>query len=330
MQVDQLGPSAILYRNNKFTFCDYAGRMERLTNIADLDKRITATKHALSWLVAVLLVAMLAGAFLLESGSGERMVDIHFPDRTLHLLARVPAGELHVVGGVIGRVQRALSVLLTFCSAGAVATIIWALVKRRRRAALLALAWLVSLSFVRPVSPPTQPNPPVAVSPSVARSALALEPTLNAPPDLVTREEAGTRSAGIDKLEPARADRDPVDRSNWQRYILAQILYAEGNRVAARRLATGVRAIDLDSPIEAPFRLQYLNGEYRGRTTVCYVSGCLSERVRRLLLFAAFTAAVAASMVALATGWLLVIFNRRASRIARLQEGRSRRRHGFT
>ena len=163
---------------------------------------------------------------------------------------------------------------------------IWALATRRKRIGRSAIAILmVALNLFRPVSPPMQPIPPVAVEAAAAR-----------------------RLVGLGPVQPVVSFRTG-DAST--RYVLAQIAYVEGDRAGARRLWAGLNGRDLESPIEAPFRLQFLQGRPVWRSAVCTTTGCFPEPVRALLAAIAAFAALALAGAA-AAAWEVAAPDRRA------------------
>jgi hypothetical protein len=218
------------------------------------------------------LVASTFWALLLQPGR-DGIADVHLPSSAPALTA---ARGFHVAGGGIAAFQANLAFALTLVSFIAFICAIWALASRRKRMGRWAIGLLVALNLFRPVSPPMQPMPPVAVDAAEARRLVGLAP--------------GERAASSRTGDPSA------------RYVLAQIAYIEGDRVGARQLAAGLDGGALDSPIEAPFRLQFLQGRPIARSAVCTTSGCFPEAVRAFLAALAACASLALTATA-AAAW---------------------------
>lgn len=204
-----------------------------------------------------------------------------------------------------------LAYLINIGSAAAFGALLFSLVKKRGAIARYAIAWFFVMGVVRPVSPPAQGNPPQAVSATVARSLLGLR--------------AGEPVANAVNVQP-NGTRDPDDA---RAYVAAQVAFVEGDRRTAARLAGDVDPARLASPIEAPFRLQFLLGDYRGLTSVCFVHGCLLEDRRRAWLAGTALAGVAALLAAVLAAFLFVVLRRRLHRIDELRASGRRRDLGF-
>jgi hypothetical protein len=247
--------------------------VDGVSGLDELGRRAAAIGR-ISLVAAV--AAPIASAFwvlLLQPGrSGP--ADVHIPSTAPAVLAGARGG--HIAGGPIAALQASLATLLMLVCLAAFVCAIWALATRRKRIGRSAIAILVALNLFRPVSPPMQPIPPVAVEAAAAR-----------------------RLVGLGPVQPVVSLRTG-DAST--RYVLAQIAYVEGDRAGARRLSAGLDGRDLESPIEAPFRLQFLQGRPVSRSAVCTTTGCFPEPVRALLAAIAAFAALALAGAA-AAAW---------------------------
>lgn len=283
------------------------------TQPADLAARLNRARRVLAWCVTAAGLLLVATLFLLEPGSTGGPRDVHLPDAgylASHQATGGPIPDFHIVGAGIARLQHMLARLVNFGSVAAFGTLLFSLVKRRKSLGRYAIASIVLMGVVRPVSPPVQGAPPQAVGAAAARSLLGLR--------------AGEPLEHAVRAEPRAAEPDDV-----RDYIAAQIAFIEGDRNAAARLARGIDPGRLASPIEAPFRLQFLRGDYRGLTSVCFASGCLLEHQRRLWIGGAAVAGAAALVAALASACLFVSLRRRLHRIDELRASGRRRELGF-
>jgi hypothetical protein len=277
--------------------------MPRVTTVQDLQSRRTWLHTAGATCAGAALVAAFAFVLLLQPGAGSGPADVHVPDFALHLLGKAPSGAVHLAGGRIAEAQSGLSKIITALTLAAFATVVWALWKRRKVPGHLGLACFIGLQLMSPVSPQLQMNPARGVSAATARQLLGLAP--NAP-------------------LPSARGADPETR-----YLLAQIAFIEGDRAAARRFAAGLEGGQMASPIEAPFRLQFLQGRPPVRSTVCFPTGCVGETARAAAFIVSVAAAILALALAIAAFLLRRALGRRCARIAGLEASATRRTRAF-
>ena len=242
--------------------------------------------------MAFALAAALFGGFLLvlliEPGSGVQ--DVHLPSAGRHLLGAhrslLATDEPWVVGRGIGRLPQMLARALHIASLGAVPLVLWALIKRKKVVGWSAIGFVATMGAAGPIPTTMQPEPPVAVSAETAARLLASE---------------------------------PGEATPWRRYMLAQIALAHGDRSAAAGLARGLDPDDLQSPIEAPYRLQYLRGGPITTTSTCFAFGCLDPTGRRQGQAIALILLVGGIAAGAGAGWLGRLLRDRGRRIERLR-----------
>jgi hypothetical protein len=263
--------------------------MPRGTTIDDLESRRRQLASVAYAAAGAALVAAIASIILLQPGAGTGPADVHLPDTGSFFAARDPAA--HIAGGPIAELQARLGTLLLVLGYGSIALLVWALIRRSKKLAKFGFFSLLAFSLLRPVSPSMQMNPPQAVSAAAARERLGLG-----------REGW-----------PAAPETRPGTR-----YMLAQIAFIEGDRARAAHFSAGLAGRDLASPIEAPFRLQFLQGLPVGRTTVCYIQGCFPETVRRILQIAMALLVLASLALGGAAIRLRGLLRRRCERIEQL------------
>jgi len=112
----------------------------------------------------------------------------------------------------------------------------------------------IAISILTPLNPLNQPAPPEAVSLAAAKYALAQDRSL--------------------------------ESTSFGAYVRAQIAFIEGRKLEAKRLADSIRNEDrLESPFEAPWRLQYLRQKPVSLSTVCWLSGCVSIKTVQISNF---------------------------------------------
>jgi len=242
-------------------------------NLDQLDARASAMGHLAAYAGIAAGVAAMMWILVLQPGAAGP-VDVQIP--TTAPVAFLFAAGSRIAGGPIAALQAALGTLLMLASALAIGCALWALAKKRKALGRAAFAFLVGINLFHPVSPPMQPDPPKAVDVAKARKLVGLEP--------------GKSAGSLVSPDPAI------------RYIVSQIAWIEGDRDGARRLSAGLNAAMLESPIEASFRLQFLQSKPVVRSSVCTTSGCLPAEVRAKasLALAALTLLLAA---AAAAGW---------------------------
>ncbi|HYJ51704.1 MAG TPA: hypothetical protein VEW04_00880 [Allosphingosinicella sp.] len=278
--------------------------MARPTTIDDLERRrqrLAALTYAAAGAV---LVGIAASVVMLQAGAGAGPSDVHLPEAMLPVLQRNSAfePEVHIAGGAIAALQNRLGVALLFSGLVAMGVIAWALVKRRKAAAKYAMFCLIGCNVLRPVSPPMQIAPPRAVDAASARRLIGLGP----------------------RGWPSGIDRPEV------RYVLAQIAFIEGDRMRAMQFSAGLTGSALASPIEAPFRLQFLQNSAPTRSTVCYPQGCFSESARGSLQKLFFILTLAALGMGIGTFRLRLMLRRRCERIGALRDRLIERQRVFT
>jgi len=266
--------------------------MARATTIEDLETRRSLLARSAAIAAGIILFAAAAFVLLLQPGAGSGPADVHVPDFALGLLDRLPEDGIAIAGGPVALVQRWMSTFVGFLMIVALGLFLLALKQRRKGVAKIAFPVLIGLSLLRPVSPPTQMNPPRAVAAPTARTLLGI------PPQGWPREW----------------------RTSYpeNRYMLAQIAWIEGDRAAAARFSAGLTGEEMASPIEAPFRLQYLQGRPPVRTTACLTTGCFSEGVRTILLLTMLAAILLGLAIAGGSVWLRAALGRRCERVAAL------------
>jgi hypothetical protein len=112
----------------------------------------------------------------------------------------------------------------------------------------------IAINVLTPLNPLNQPAPPEAVSLATAKYALAQDRSLESP--------------------------------SFGAYVRAQIAFTEGRKLEAKRLADSIGNEDrLESPFEAPWRLQYLRQQPVSLSTVCWLSGCVSIKTVQISNF---------------------------------------------
>jgi hypothetical protein len=267
--------------------------MARATTLEDLHARRSLLARTSAIAGGIVLFAAAAFVLLLQPGAASGPADVHVPDFALHLLDRLPEDRIAIVGGPVALVQRWLSTFVTLLGVGSLVLFCIALTQRRKGIAKVALPCMIGLSLLRPVSPATQMNAPSAVTPATARALLGI------PPQGWPREWATSYPEN--------------------RYMLAQIAFIEGDRAAAARFSAGLTGEEMASPIEAPFRIQFLQGRPPVRTTVCLTSGCFSESVREILSLVMLAALLLGLAVGGASASLRLALGRRCERITELQ-----------
>ena len=152
----------------------------------------------------------------------------------------------------------------------------------------------IAINFLTPLNPFNQPAPPEAVSLATARYALAQDQSL--------------------------------ESTDYGAYVMSQIAFTEGRKSEAKRLADSITSDDrLESPFEAPWRLQYLRQEPVSRSTVCWLSGCASTQMAEIsnLALRVSLGIMSASIIFLTIA--LNKINRRSRMIEKLAA--TRRRH---
>jgi len=242
----------------------------------------------------IFLALFCAVAFLLtlQAGAWSGPRDVHIPDSLANsMVERWSNGNdrVHIVGGVIGTIQHWIGIGITI---GALATFLMLILSLiRRKLWMLKFAGLMyfALTILYPVSPPAQIWASKSVSTATARDLL------------------GIRAAGW-PTDTKMADPD-------KRYMLAQIAFIEGDKATATRLSAGLSGRQLRSPIEAPFRLQFLQGRQNNLSAVCNVSGCLKEPVRFALNIFLALATIAVLGLVIAAFKTRAILNSRCERI---------------
>jgi hypothetical protein len=196
-------------------------------------------------------------------------------------------GEPYVVGPGLGRIPEIAAVVEKIAELVAVIALIWAVIKRRKSVSIACTMALFANQLVGPIAMIMQPAPPIAVSADVGRALV-------------------------------RAIPEAVRDNPAQRYLRSQVAYLDGNRTEAKRLAFGLDEQQLASPIEVPYRLQFLRGEPIVTTSACFALGCASPTTRNAALIMAsilFTGSAAAALLAVSA---LTSLRRRVTRMEAL------------
>lgn len=252
-------------------------------------------RAVLSGVCLVAAIALLTLLLLIQPESG--VSDVHLPEAAQPLLAtiRLPVGEPYIVGPGLGRIPEFAAIAEKLAALAAGILLIWAIVKRRKSVAKTCALLLCANALLGPIPMRMQPTPPIAVSAEVGRALVRAMPT------------AGRASPE-------------------QRYVRSQVAYLNGDHALSAKFAAGLDGDQLASPIEAPFRLQYLRGEPIEVTSACFKLGCASPATRNVALlisatlFAGSTAAAILAFVAVAT------LRRRLARLETLSVKDRRRR----
>jgi hypothetical protein len=219
---------------------------------------------------------LIAGFILvLQPGAFDGPVDVHILDNLADkLVPRWSTGGngVWIVGGFIGTVQHWIGIAVQSFGFLAIPFTIGSLIFRKKKAAKFGVFLFLAAMLLHTVSPTTQVWAPKAVSTATARQLLDM-PASGWPAD------AASAVPG-------------------QRYVMAQIAFIEGDPARAARYSADLRGSLLGSPIEAPFRLQFLQGRPNIMSTVCKISGCMKESVRfPLSIFMGLASLIAIALV---------------------------------
>lgn len=213
-------------------------------------------------LFGLAFLALIGALAHVETAAGPNLSDVHVPIDWLRGFssASFPIGEPYDVGTGGGKVVQWIVFAVSFCAElGSIVLLIWALRKKQRRLVLLALFLIIVVGRYTPVPKVLVAGTGKAVSVETA------ERLLTAKPDNRTLFMLAS-----------------VHEKEVKAYVRAQIAYAKGDLSTARKLSAGVKLPSLGSPIEAPYRLQFLQDRYQGLTTACFINlGCLTEQQRR-------------------------------------------------
>jgi hypothetical protein len=275
--------------------------MQAATELRDLKLRhqwMVRSFFAVSGLAALTLLAALAH---FETGAGAEFNDVHLPADWLRerRFGTFQFGEPYPVG--VGGVAKVVQWIVFIAFAGGqLAALVWlarALWKKRGKAVSSALLAVFALHAFVPVPKVVSPGIPEAVSVKTAQGLLN---------DYRIHERSTLQLV-------QRIDDEATA------YVRAQIAYVQGNRQQARALASNIDTVDLSSPIEAPYRMQFLRGRPEGRSTVCFIRfGCLSEsEAARRFLWLAWVA-VAATLTACGLGLTCILIGERLARAGSL------------
>jgi hypothetical protein len=251
-----------------------------------LGKRHAVARQIMLGAAALAALALLIRGVLISPSIGIEGVAVssHVPG---HRLANQ---HLSLIWTGAGWIQLALTAIVQVVATILPLVIIWALIKRRSRIALYSIALAVFLALFAPVPTVMQPTPPKAMS--VMDAAVFVRDTSNFHP------------------------RDPIS----QRYMAAQVAYLKGDKSRARQLSEGLTARALASPIEAKYRLQFLQGRKPEMSNVCFKPLiCLKQDTLGKARITAMLAFILALIVALCAFWLCRIFKARIERIGALQ-----------
>jgi hypothetical protein len=266
-----------------------------MTDAYELAKLVERARRLRQGLHYALVAAGLAGLLLLlliEPQIG--VYDVHVPVQAQFLLekysATVATGEPWLIGRGAGRIPQTLAVMIECMGLLAVLAIMWGLVRRRPRVVWSSVAAIAFVWLAGPIPTPMQPMPPAAVSSETASRILAQEP--EAPDE--------------DRLGP------------WRPYMLAQMAFVDGDHARAAVLAHNFDGSDLASPIEAPFRMQFLRGGPILTTSVCFKFGCLGPAMLATARAISWVVLVAALLIALSLFVTWRILTQRLTRVAAL------------
>lgn len=252
----------------------------------DLQLKDLRARYALAWrsagaLTGFALLALVIALAHVEAGAGADMRDVHVPVDWLRGITSFsyPLGEPY--DAALRGMNPALflpTIVVVFGQFVFIGSLIWALIKKKRQIVMLSLLVLSLIAIFAPV--------PKFFVQGVAK-AVSVE----------TAERLLTQKQDPTVLFRLADEHAKVAAT----YVRAQIAYVKGDRARARELSANVNLISLGSPIEAPYRLQFLQGRYANLTTVCFVTfGCLNEQQRqdRLALFACITALLLLAAIA--------------------------------
>ena len=251
-----------------------------------LGKRHAHARQVMLGAAALAALALLVRGILISPSIGIEGVAVptHVPGH------RLAGQDLSLIWTGAGWIQLALSALVQVVAAIAPLVFIWALIKRKSRIALYSIALTIILGAFAPVSTVMQPTPPKAMSVTGAAAFVRQDSNFH-----------------------------PNDRVS-QRYMAAQLAYLQGDKARARRLSAGLTARALASPIEAEYRLQFLQGRKPEMSNVCFKPlNCLNQDTLGKARIAAMAAFVLALIVALGAFWLCRVFRARIERIGALQ-----------
>jgi hypothetical protein len=266
----------------------------------ELDGLKQRHRRMLRWCVlacGLSAVTLLAALAHFETGAGAQFSDVHVPADWLRprRLGTFQLGEPYPVGlGIAKVVQWILFIAFTGGQLAALACLVWAMSKKRREIVLPVLLILIVLGAVAPV--------PKVMSRGIAE-AVSVETA-----QALVQENWPRSDTAIFKLAQRFEDEATA-------YVRAQIAYVQGNQQQARALVANIDTDDLSSPIEAPYRMQFLRSRPEGRSTVCFITfGCLSEAdAHRRFLWLALGAAVA-TLMACGLGLTCVLLGERVAR----------------
>ncbi|NOT39386.1 MAG: hypothetical protein HOP13_02730 [Alphaproteobacteria bacterium] len=282
-----------------------------MTNQLKLQALRARHAHAFNATVAALGLACFAilGALAhFETGSPQ-ITDIHIPADWLMGFGpqHFASGEPYEVGtGPRKVVQWILLVSFAAIQIFGLGLLVWALRKKRKQFILPAIIIFLAGDVLCPVPKLIVAGTSKAVSVETAERLLAMKSI----PGPVRLDKLNGRSPF--QLAPQFAG--PA-----KAYVRAQIAFARGDRKAARRISAYIDPKTLSSPIEAPYRLQFLKDRYNGLTTVCFTRlGCVNEQQRQWN-FAAFVWLATALALGGIAAWTLCFFlTRQLTRVEQL------------
>lgn len=263
-------------------------------------------------------LAILGALTHFETGSGQDIRDVHVPTNWLMGFGQeqFAPGEPYDVGLGSAKVVQWV-VMLCFAAAQifGLGLLFWSLRKKQKKFITPAIVIFLMADILCPVPKVVVAGTGKAVSIETAEKLLAVKP-MNGP-------------IRLDKLNGRSPFQlVPKDAVPAKAYVRAQVAYASGDRAAARKLAANLSPQTLASPIEAPYRLQYLQGNYNGLTTVCFTRlGCVNEEQRQWRFAAFFWTAVVLAFGGIALSALCFLLTRQLTRVEELAE-QSTRIHG--
>ena len=263
-------------------------------------------------------LAILGALAHFETGSGPDIQDVHVPADWLMGFGReqFAPGEPYDVGLGSGKVVQWV-VMLSFAAAQifGLGLLFWSLKKKQTKFITPAIVIFLMADILCPVPKVVVAGTGKAVSIATAEKLLAVPP-MKGPIRLDKLNGRSPFQLAPKYAGPAKA------------YVQAQIAYASGDHAAARKLSANLSPQTLASPIEAPYRLQYLQGNFKGLTTVCFTRlGCVNEEQRQWRFTAFVWTAVALALGGIALWALCFVLTRQLTRVEELAE-HSTRIHG--
>jgi hypothetical protein len=275
----------------------------------ELRERQSLAMNATMIALGLATLAILGALAHFETGSGPSIRDAHVPADWLIGLDRAlfAPGEPYDVGpGVAKLVQWVLVLSFAAAQLFGLGLLVWSLKKKRKQFITPAIVIFLMADILCPVPKVVVAGTGKAVSIETAEKLLAVKP-MKGP---IRLDKLNGRSPF--QLAPQYAG--PA-----MTYVRAQIAYARGDRAAARKLSANLSPQTLASPIEAPYRLQFLQGQYKGITTVCFTRlGCVNEEQRQWRFAMFVWVAVGLALGGIALWTLCFVLTRQLTRVEEL------------